>query len=134
MVERKKPPLDPAPYQAAMRRLMMLVPVCGVVGVAAAFIAYDWRHAVGVAIGALAGWGNFQLLVRMVNSLGPGMKRPARRTGFLLLGTLLALAGLGFGIINLFGIHSEPFFAGLAAPPAAVILTIIYELILYART
>ena len=73
MVERKKPPLDPAPYQAAMRRLMMLVPVCGVVGVAAAFIGYDWRHAVGVAIGALAGWGNFQLLVRMVNSLGPGL-------------------------------------------------------------
>ena len=134
MVERKKPSLDPAPYQAAMRRLMMLVPACGVVGVVAAFIGYDWRSAVGVAIGAVAGWGNFMLLVRVVNSLGAGAKRPARRTGFLLLAALLVLGGFGFGIIRVFGIRSEPLFAGLAAPLAAVIVSIFYELILYART
>ena len=130
MVERKKPPLDAAPYQAAMRRLMILVPACGVAGIAVALAALGWRHAVGVTIGVLAGWGNFMLLVRVVNSLGPGANRPARRTGFLLLGALLVLGGLGFGIIRVLGIHSEPLFAGLATPLAAVIVSIFFELIL----
>ena len=134
MVERNKPPLDAVPYQLAMRRLLVLVPMCGVVGAGLALAWFGWRNAMGVAIGAVAGWCNFMLLVRVVNSFGPGTKRPARRTGFLLLGALLVLGGLGFGIIKIFGIRSEPLFAGLATPLAAVIVTIFYELILYART
>ena len=131
MVERKKPPLDAAPYQAAMRRLMILVPACGVAGIAVALAALGWRHAVGVTIGVLAGWGNFMLLVRVVNSLGPGVARPARRTGFMLTAALVVLVAFGFGIIRVFGIQPEPLFAGLAMPLVAVIVSILYELILY---
>ena len=131
MVERKKPPLDPAPYQAATRRLMLLVPVCGGLAAATALAGFGWRHGVGVAIGALAGWGNFLLLVRVVNSLGSGVERPARRTGFMLTAALVVLAALGFGIIKLFGIQPEPLFAGLATPLIAVIVSILYELIFY---
>ena len=111
----------------------MLVPLCGVFGAGLALAWFGWRNALGVAIGAVAGWGNFMLLVRVVNSLGPGAKRPARWTGFLLLGALLVLGGFGFGIIRLFGIHSEPLFAGLATPLAAVIVSIFYELILLCK-
>ena len=134
MVERKKPSLDAAPYRAAMGRLLVLVPVTGAAAAAWALAAYGWRNATGVALGAIAGFLNFQLLVKVVNSLGPGGKRPARRTGFLLLGALAVLGGAGFAIVKLFGIHSGALFAGLLTPLAAVLASIIYELILYART
>ena len=133
MVERNKSAMDPAPYQAAMRRLKLLVPGCGIIGVVAALVGFSWGHALGVAIGSAAGWVNFLLLVKVVDSLGSGVRQPAKRTGFLLLGALGVLGGLGFGIIRVFGIHPEPLFAGLAAPLVAVILTIFYELFLVCK-
>ena len=130
MVERKKPPLDAAPYQAAMRRLLLMVPAFSLLGTLAAIFIYGWRIALGVAIGSLAGWLNFHLLHRVVNTLGPGGTRPARRTGFLLLGALLLLGGLGFAIVKLVGINAAALFAGLFMPLAAVVVSIFYEILL----
>ena len=133
MVERNKPPLNAAPYQAAMRRLQLFVPIFGLLGTVGAFIAYGWRNGLGVAIGALAGWFNFHILHRVVDALGPGTKQPANRTGFLLMGALMLLGGLGFAIVKGPGINVGALFAGLFMPLAAVIAVILFEII-YART
>ena len=133
MVERNKAPLDAAPWAAAMGRLVKLVPILGGSGALAAFAFYGWRFAAGFLIGASIGWLNFHLLHRLVQALGPGGSRPSTFTGFMLVGRYLMLGGAGFVIVKLLEINSLALLAGLFVPVAAVLVSILHEL-LYART
>ena len=133
MVERNKPPLDAAPWQAAMVRLTKLVPILGGCGALACLAFLGWRFALGFLIGAGIGWLNFHLLHKLVQAMGPGDARPSSFTGFMLIGRYLLLGAAGFAIVKLLEINTQALLAGLFTPVVAVLVTVFYEL-LYART
>ena len=133
MVELNKPHLNAAPWEAAMVHLVRLVPIVGGSGTIGAFFFFGWRYAAGFLIGAAISWFNFQLLHRLVLALGMGGSRPSTFTGFMLMARYLLLGGAGFAIVRVLEIDLLALFAGLFTPVAAVLISILYEII-YART
>jgi hypothetical protein len=119
----------------AVRRILSLTLALIVVGAAAYFITGGWRAGCGFLLGGLISYLNFQWIQRTVYSLGEPAagKRPRARVA-VFLGLRYLLLGLGaYAILKFSEISLSAALVGLFAPPAAVILEILIELI-YAGT
>ena len=120
-------------YDRALTRIKYLALVVGLVGTAAMFLARGRGAAAGFLVGAGLSYVNFELLNGLAHLMGPSA--PKAVGWIILIALRYAIVGVAaYVIVRILGITPVAVLAGLLAVFAAVILEILYELILYART
>jgi hypothetical protein len=120
-------------YDRALTRIKYLTIVVGLVGTAAMFFARGRESAAGFLAGAGLSYVNFELLSGLAFVVG-GASAKARGWG-VLIALRYAIVGIAvYVIVRILGITPVAVLVGLLAAFAAVILEILYELILHART
>jgi hypothetical protein len=120
-------------YGRALTRIKYLTLVVGVVGTAAMFFARGRGAAAGFLAGAGISYVNFELLRGLAHVMS-GSASKARGWGALIALRYAIVGGAVYVIVMILGITPVAVLAGLLAAFAAVILEILYELILHART
>ena len=129
----EEPSQDELFYERAMRRIyvnILWLSLAG--GIATAwYVGLPW--ALGFLIGASASAINFRWLHRMVDSLGPGGRKPSKRLGFFLSFRYVLLGVVGYVIVKYFEVNIMAALVGLFIAVVAVLVEVLYELI-YART
>jgi hypothetical protein len=120
-------------YDRALSRIKHLTIVVGLVGTAAMFFARGRAAAAGFLAGAGISYVNFELLSRFARVMAGSA--PKTRGWAMLIALRYAIVGVAvYVIVRILGITPVAVLAGLLAVFAAVILEILYELILHART
>jgi hypothetical protein len=122
----------------AVARVPKWIGVLGLMGTGLAGILGGLPFALSFMAGAVAAWLNFLLIERFVSRLGEkaleGGQKPAAQQSFRMFIRLLFI-GLGaFVILRFTGVNIVAALSGLLVCPAAVILEIIYELIIYGHS
>lgn len=118
-------------YSAAITRIKALTGVVAAVGTTFAFITHGAAAALGFFAGAVLSLINFHLLCGFANIMGGS---PSRAKG-VMIALRYAIIGVAvYVIVRVLGTAPVAVLAGLLAVFAAVLLEIIYELILHART
>jgi ATP synthase I chain len=124
-------------YDRALTRIKYLALLVGLVGTAAMFFARGRGAAAGFLAGAGLSYVNFELLSAFAHgmvSMRNASASKARGWG-VLIALRYAIVGVAvYVIVRILGITPVAVLAGLLAVFAAVILEILYELILHART
>ncbi|HZL57691.1 MAG TPA: ATP synthase subunit I [Bryobacteraceae bacterium] len=129
--------LEQRQLDAAIARLPRWILGLAVVGTLAAGGLFGVRTAAGFLLGSLAAWVNLWLIVRAVDRIGHlavtgnarGLK--PRRKGFLMFIQFTALILVAFAILYFSGFRVIAVLCGFLVCPAAVILEIVYELVIY---
>ena len=120
-------------YERAFTRIKYLTIAVGLAGTAAMLLARGRGAAAGFLAGAGISYVNFELLCGLSHVLGPSVSK-GRGWG-VLIALRYAIVGMAvYVIVRVLGITPVAVLAGLLAAFAAVILEILYELILHART
>jgi len=120
-------------YDRALTRIKYLTLLVGLVGTAAIFFTRGGGAAAGFLAGAGISYVNFELLSGLAHVMGAST--PKGRAWAVLIGLRYAIIGLAvYVIVRILGITPVAVLVGLLAAFAAVILEILYELILHART
>jgi|SRR5689334_13111911 len=120
-------------YDRALRRIKLLTFVVGIAGTAAVLFLRGRNEAAGFLAGSAVSYVNFELLSGLAGFMG-GSAPKAKGWG-LLLALRYAIIGVAvYVIVRILGITPVAVLAGLLAAFAAVLLEILYELILHART
>jgi len=120
-------------YDRALTRIKHLTLLVGVLGTAAVFLVRGRGAAAGFLAGAGISYVNFELLSGLAQMMGA--TAPKARGWGVLLALRYAIVGVAvYVIVRILGIAPVAVLAGLLAAFAAVILEILYELILHART
>jgi hypothetical protein len=120
-------------YDRALIRIKYLTLLVGLVGTAAVLLTRGREAAAGFLAGAGLSYVNFELLSGLAHVMA-GSTAKARGWG-VLIALRYAIVGLAaYAIVRILGITPVAVLAGLLAAFAAVILEILYELILHART
>jgi hypothetical protein len=120
-------------YDRALARIKMLTMAVGLVGTAAMLYARGRGAAAGFLAGAGISYVNFELLSGLAHVMGAS--NPKARGWGALIALRYAIVGVAvYVIVRVLGITPVAVLAGLLAAFAAVILEILYELILHART
>lgn len=117
-------------YSRIIARITTAILVIGASGSLVALYARGWRDGLGFALGACVSYASFWRWRKLVESLG---ESPAQRRLLPLLLRFGALALAGYGIIKYLEVNPVAVLSGLLVSAAAVIVSIIFELI-YART
>jgi hypothetical protein len=122
----------------AIARVPKWIGILGLMGTGLAGILGGMPYALSFMAGVAAAWLNFWLIERFVNRLGEkaleGDRTPAARQSLRMFIRFLFI-GLGaFVILRLTGINIVAALAGLLVCPAAVVLEIVYELIIYGHS
>jgi hypothetical protein len=117
-------------YARITRRILQAIPCIAALGAVALGIRFGLSFAAGFLIGALLSYLSFWRWRKVVESLGGEVK--PRRAGLLAL-RFLALVALAYVIVSYLEVKPVAVFLGLLVSAAAVIVSILYELI-YART
>ena len=120
-------------YDRALIRIKYLTLAVGLVGTAAMFFARGRGAAAGFLAGAGISYVNFELLSGLAHVIG-GSAPKARGWGVLIALRYAIVGASVYVIVRILGITPVAVLAGLLAAFAAVILEILYELILHART
>lgn len=127
--------MNAVPFERAIDRLPRWMLGLSVLGTAAAGVFMGLTAAGGFLLGSLAAFANFRLIERAVNRvtrLAQGeAARPGRKTGvgIFIQFTLLLLAAAV--ILRISGFSLAAAFCGFLVCPAAALLELIYELIIY---
>ena len=119
-------------YEQALRRVRFLALAVGLSGSIVTLLAYDLRTAIGFMLGSALSILNFRGLSMLVNVIG-GAKPGAFAAVLIALRYLLIGCAI-YVIVRFLGVTPAAVVWGLLAAFAAVILEILYELILHART
>ena len=120
-------------YDRALTRIKYLTMVVGLAGTAAMLLIRGRGAAAGFLAGAGISYVNFELLSGLARVMS-GSAPKARGWG-VLIALRYAIVGVAvYVIVRVLGITPVAVLAGLLAAFAAVILEILYELILHART
>jgi len=120
-------------YDRALTRIKHLTLLVGLVGTAAVFFAHGRGAAAGFLAGAGLSYVNFELLGGLAHVMA-GSTAKARGWAVLIALRYAIVGGAAYVIVRILGITPVAVLAGLLAAFAAVILEILYELILHART
>jgi ATP synthase I subunit len=120
-------------YDRALSRIKYLTLVVGLVGSVAVLFARGRGAAAGFLAGAGVSYVNFELLSGLAHVLGASAPK-ARGWGVLIALRYAIVGAAVYVIVRVLGITPVAVLAGLLATFAAVILEILYELILHART
>ena len=119
-------------FDAAVARLPLWMLGLTVTGTLAAASFRGLSAAGGFLMGALAAYSNFRLIERAANRIaGKEARKPRRGTGVWVLIQFAALVFGAFVIIRYSGFNMAAAFFGFFVCPAAVVLEIIYELVIY---
>lgn len=124
-------------YDRALTRIKLLTVGVGLIGTAAMLLTRGQGNAAGFLAGAAISYVNFELLSGLANVIGTqkgGSPRKARGWGVLIALRYAIVGAAVYVIVRVLGITPLAVLAGLLAAFAAVILEILYELILHART
>jgi hypothetical protein len=120
-------------YDRALIRIKYFTLAVGLLGAAAMLLTRGRGAAAGFMAGAGISYINFELLSGLAHVMGASARR-ARGWG-VLIALRYAIVGVAvYVIVRVLGITPVSVLAGLLAAFAAVILEILYELILHART
>jgi len=120
-------------YDRALTRIKYFTLLVSLVGTVAMLLARGRGAAAGFLAGAGISYINFELLSGLVHVMGASA--PKARGWGVLIALRYAIVGLAaYVIVRILGITPVAVLAGLLAAFTAVILEILYELILHART
>ena len=117
-------------YQRIVRRITRFILVIGLLGAVALGVAKGIVFGVGFLLGASLSYVSFWRWKKVVDALGGPPKR--RSIGLWLL-RFAVLIGAGYAIVKYLEVKPVAVFLGLLVSAAAVVVSLIYELI-YART
>jgi hypothetical protein len=117
-------------YTRITRRIVQVIPCIAALGAVGFGIRYGVSFATGFLIGALLSYLSFWRWRKVVESLG-GEVKPRR--AWLLVARFLALVALAYVIVSYLEVKPVAVFLGLLVSAAAVVVSILYELI-YAGT
>jgi ATP synthase I chain len=120
----------------AIARIPKWIVAIGILGTGLAGILGGLPYLGSFCAGAAAALLNFWLIERFVNRLGAAAMSGTRpsRTGFRMFIRFLFIALGAFVILKFTGINPVVALCGFLVCPAAVILEIIYELIIYGHS
>ena len=121
---------EPDIYRRLVHRIMRLILVIGLVGATAIGLRKGPGFGVGFLLGACLSYLSFWRWRKVVEALG---EQPKRRSIWVWLLHFAVLIGAGYAIVNYLEVTPVAVFLGLLVSAAAVVVSIIYELI-YART
>lgn len=124
------PVSDDRVYARIIGRITAAILVIGAAGSLAAIFARGWRFGLGVALGACVSYASFWRWRKLVDALGAGPEKRRLLPLMLRFGTL---AGAAYAIIKYLEVNPVAVFLGLFVSAAAVIVSIVFELI-YAGT
>jgi hypothetical protein len=127
--------------QRAQRRVEYLTLGLGLAAAIAALVLRGWPEALGVALGAVAGWLNFRWLRRFVGwvarislaQVGEEKPRMPKRVFWQMIGRYALLGLVLYVMLLRFYWPVLAFLFGLFALVAAVLLEVLGELVLTAR-
>jgi len=123
---------DELHYRRAMRRIYIHTVWVSLAGAALMAWRVNWAWGLGFLLGATASTMNLRWLHQLVDSVGPGGKKPRRRLGALLSARYLLFGLVGYILVRYFRVDLIAALVGLFVAVVAVLLEIFYELI-YAR-
>jgi hypothetical protein len=120
-------------YDRALTRIKYLTIAVGLLGTGVVFLVRGRGDAAGFLAGAGISYVNLELLGGLTQLMGSSA--PKARGWGILIALRYAIVGVAaYVIVRILGITAVALLAGLLAAFAAVILEILYELILHART
>lgn len=117
-------------YQRIVRRITRFILIFGLAGAVALGFAKGAGFGVGFMLGATLSYISFWRWKKVVDLLGG---QPKRRSIWLWLLRFAVLIAAGYAIVNYLEVTPVAVFLGLLVSAAAVVVSVIYELI-YART
>jgi len=120
-------------YDRALSRIKYLTLAVGLFGTVAILVTRGRAAAAGFLAGSGISYVNFELLSGLAHVMG-GSAPKARGWGVLIALRYAIVGTAVYVIVRVLGITPVAVLAGLLAAFAAVILEILYELILHART
>jgi len=120
-------------YDRALRRIKALTVVVGLIGTAGILVLRGRNEGIGFLAGSAVSYLNFELLSGFAGVMG-GSAPKAKGWGLLLALRYAIIGAAIYVIVRVLGITPVAVLAGLLAAFAAVLLEILYELILHART
>ncbi len=124
--------MRPEEFEAAIARLPLWMLGLTVAGTLAAGSIRGLSAAGGFLMGALVAYFNFRLIERAANRIaGKSARKPRRGAGAWVLIQFAALVFVAFVIIRYSGFNMSAAFLGFFVCPAAVVLEIVYELVIY---
>ncbi len=127
-----------ADYERAIARLPNWMALLAVIGTALAARYAGRSGAAGFLLGAVAAWLNLRLIERGVNRIvrltvaEPGTVRTG--SGVRIFVQFSIFAALAFVILRFTGFNAVAAVLGFLVCPAAVVLEIVYELIIYGHS
>jgi hypothetical protein len=117
-------------YQRIVHRITRFILVFGLLGGVVLGVAKGVGFGVGFLLGASLSYVSFWRWKKVVDALGGPPKRRSMWHWVLRFGVLIAA---GYAIVNYLEVTPVAVFLGLLVSAAAVVVSVIYELI-YART
>jgi hypothetical protein len=124
--------LRPEEFECAIARLPRWLLGLAVAGTGAAGYYGGLPAAGGFLLGALAAYFNFRLIERAVNRITRlDARKPRRGTGLWMLIQFTGLVLGAFVIIKYSGFNMTAAFFGFLVCPAAAVLEMVYELLIY---
>jgi hypothetical protein len=117
-------------YVRVIHRITLAILVLGLAGTATFAVTRGWRFALGFFLGACISYLSFWRWQVVVESLGGAAEKPS--VGPMVL-RFVVLAAAAYGIVKYLDVTPVAVFLGLLISAAAVIVSILFELI-YART
>lgn len=112
-----------------IRRIYRLTGLVGIIGFVSYFALHGSRSAFGFALGAAISFGNLWLFDWLSRAIAPPGAEPKRWQAGLFVGRYLILFTFGYVIVKALGVNPLALVLGLLASTAAVIISIIIELL-----
>ncbi|MBV8810850.1 MAG: ATP synthase subunit I [Acidobacteriaceae bacterium] len=113
----------------SVRRMYGLTSVYGVIGFLCYLALQGLRPAIGFALGAAGSLGNLWVFERLSAGLAPGKERKPWQAGAYVTRYLILFGG-GYVIVKSLGVNPLPVILGLLASTAAVLTSLIIELVI----
>lgn len=123
-------PSDGDSYVRIIHRVTLAILLLGAAGTATCVVIKGWRFALGFFLGTCLSYLSFWRWQTVVESIGGASQE--RRMGGMVV-RFAILAGAAYGIVKYLDVTPVAVFLGLLISAAAVIVSILFELI-YART
>jgi hypothetical protein len=122
-------------YARLIQRITLAILLLGAAGTATFVVTRGWRFALGFFLGACMSYLSFWRWQQVVESLGGTIqKSPVQKRAIAPMVIRFAvLAAAAYGIVKYLDVTAVAVFLGLLISAAAVIVSILFELI-YART
>jgi hypothetical protein len=122
-------------FGRALTRIYRWLILLGAAGAAAVCWNWGWKSAAGFLLGALFALLNLRWLDQLVETVvREDAGKPKRRLVFWLSVRYLVFAAGAYVMMRFLGVSLLAPLAGMLMAAGAVVLEILYELILYART